>query len=169
MYRSTYLCSTGNLRVSTITPKVLLLYFQNIATFLHLFPLFIQGSDEPGIASDYFICSYCTMFGYLIPSDHQLYRVTPLKTPFRLLIGLLQSQSHVTTFTHNYSLRRVTFTQLTILHVRNYSHLLHSYTFTLADFWAISYFLKLSQTLRLHTSKLSPRTYYANSLLKTAT
>jgi hypothetical protein len=42
---------------------------------------------------------YCTMFGYLIPSDHQLYRVTPLKTPFGLLIPLLQSQSHVTTIT----------------------------------------------------------------------
>jgi hypothetical protein len=34
---------------------------------------------------------YCTTFGYLIPSDHQLYRVTPLKTPFRLVISLLQS------------------------------------------------------------------------------
>jgi hypothetical protein len=35
---------------------------------------------------------------------------------------------HVTTFTHNYSLRCVTFTQLTIIHVRDYNHLLHSYT-----------------------------------------
>jgi hypothetical protein len=26
--------------------------------------------------------------GHLITSDHQLYNVTPLKTPFRLLIGL---------------------------------------------------------------------------------
>jgi hypothetical protein len=50
--------------------------------------------------------------GSSIASDHQLYRVTPLKTPFRLLIGLLQSQSHVTTITiisyavtrlHNYN------------------------------------------------------------------
>jgi hypothetical protein len=52
--------------------------------------------------------------------------VMPPKTPFRLLIGLLQSQSHVTTFTHNYSLCCVTFTQLTIIHIRDYNHLLHS-------------------------------------------
>jgi hypothetical protein len=68
------------------------------------------------------------MLGFLTSSDHQLYRVTPLKMPFRLLIGLLQSQSHVTTFTYNYFLRRVTFTQLIIIHVRDYNHLIHSYT-----------------------------------------
>jgi hypothetical protein len=51
-------------------------------------------------------------FGYLISSDHLLYRVTPLKTPFGLLIPLLQSQSHVTTITHNYFLRCYPFTQL---------------------------------------------------------
>jgi hypothetical protein len=43
------------------------------------------------------------------------------------------------------------------------------YTLTLVDFSAINYFLKLSQTLHLHTSKLPPQTYSANSLLKTAT
>jgi hypothetical protein len=42
------------------------------------------------------------------------------------------------------------------------------YTLTLTHFSAINYCLKLSQTLHLHTSKLSPRTYSANSLLKTA-
>jgi hypothetical protein len=52
--------------------------------------------------------------GYFIRSDHQLYRVTPLKTPFGLLIPLLQSQSHVTTITHNYILRCYTCTQLKI-------------------------------------------------------
>jgi hypothetical protein len=50
--------------------------------------------------------------GYWTSSDHQLYRVTPLKTPFGLVIPLLQSQSHVTTITiisdavtrlHNYN------------------------------------------------------------------
>jgi hypothetical protein len=51
---------------------------------------------------------------YLIRSDPQLYNVTPLKTPFRLVIPSLQSQSHVTTFTHNYFLRCHTCTQLTI-------------------------------------------------------
>jgi hypothetical protein len=71
---------------------------------------------------------YCTMIGSLISSDHQLYRVTRLKTPFGLVLLLFQSQSHVTTFTHNYLLRCATFTQLTIIHVRDYNHLLHSYT-----------------------------------------
>jgi hypothetical protein len=52
--------------------------------------------------------------GSLISSEHQLYRVTPLKTPFGLLIPLSQSQSHVTTFTHIYFLRCYTCTQLTI-------------------------------------------------------
>jgi hypothetical protein len=81
-------------------------------------------------------------------------RVTPLKTPFGLLISLLQSQSHVTTFTHNCFSRCATFTRLTILHVRNYNHILHSYTFTLADFSAVNYCLELSHTLHLHTSRV---------------
>jgi hypothetical protein len=91
-------------------------------------------------------------YGYLTTSDHQLYRVTPLKTPFGSMLLLFQSQSHVTTFTHNYLLCCVTFTQRTILHIRNYSHLIHSYTFTLADFSAINHCLKLSHTLHLYTS-----------------
>jgi hypothetical protein len=41
-----------------------------------------------------------------------LHSVSPLKTPFGLLILLLQSQSHVTTITHNYLLRCYAFTQL---------------------------------------------------------
>jgi hypothetical protein len=49
---------------------------------------------------------------YLIHSDHKLYKATPLKTPFGLVIPLLQSHSHVTTVTiisyavtrlHNYN------------------------------------------------------------------
>jgi hypothetical protein len=52
------------------------------------------------------------MFGYLITSDHQLYRVTPLKTPF----GFIYNLTHVTTITHNSFLRCVTFTQITIVH-----------------------------------------------------
>jgi hypothetical protein len=43
--------------------------------------------------------TYCTMLRYLTTSDHQIYRVTPLKTIYNL-------------------------------HVRNYNHLFHSYTFT---------------------------------------
>jgi hypothetical protein len=46
----------------------------------------------------------CTMFGYLIPSDHQLYNVTPLKTSFGLLIPLLQS------YTRNYIHSQLFFT-----------------------------------------------------------
>jgi hypothetical protein len=42
-----------------------------------------------------------------------------------------------------------------------------TYTLTLSDFSAINYCLKLSHTLHLHTLKLSPRSYSANSLLKT--
>jgi hypothetical protein len=55
---------------------------------------------------------YCAMLWFLIVSEHQLYNVTPLKTPFGLLISLLQSQSHVTTVTHNYYLRCCVFTEL---------------------------------------------------------
>jgi hypothetical protein len=115
-------------------------------------------------------CIYCTMFGVtssVLITSCTVFRHWRRRSDCYLVYYNIHP--HVTTFTHNYSLRGVTFTQLTILHIRNYNHLLHSYTFTLADFSAISYFLKLSQTLHLHTSKLSPRTYSANSLLKTAT
>jgi hypothetical protein len=110
------------------------------------------------------IIIYCTMLRFLTSSDHQLYRVTPLKTPFGSLIRFITIPiTH--NYNHNYLSRCVTFTQLTILHIRDYNHILHSYTFTLADFSALSYFLKLSQTLHLHTLKPSPRTYSTNSLL----
>jgi hypothetical protein len=88
----------------------------------------------------------CTMLGSLTTSDHHLHSVTPLRTPVRLLSGLLQSQSHVTTFTYTYFLRCSTFTQLTIIHVRDYNHLLHSYTG-----WLLSYQL-LSQIITDCTS-----------------
>jgi hypothetical protein len=85
-----------------------------------------------------------------------LWCVTPLKTPFGLLIGLFII-SHIRNYNHNYLLRCVTFTQLTILHVRDYNHLLHSYTFTLADFSASNYYLKLSHTYTSsHFPCLSP-------------
>jgi hypothetical protein len=93
------------------------------------------------------------MLGSLTTSEHQLYSVSPLKTPFGLLIPLLQSQPHVTTITiisyavsHLHSLQSYTFV--------TYNHLLHSYTFTLADFSASNYYLKLSHTLHLHTSRV---------------
>jgi hypothetical protein len=101
---------------------------------------------------------------FLTSSDHRLYRVMPLKTPFGLLIPLLQSQSHITTITHNYFLCCYAFTQLQSF---TFVTTITYYTLTLADFSAINYCLKLSHTLHLRTSKLSPRSYSANSLLRT--
>jgi hypothetical protein len=56
--------------------------------------------------------TYCTMLGFLNQFWPPAVHVSPLKTPFGLLIPLLQSQSHVTTITHNYFLRCYAFTQL---------------------------------------------------------
>jgi hypothetical protein len=58
--------------------------------------------------------------GYLITSDHHLYSVTPLKTPFIITIPITRNYNHSQLF-------------LTLLHkytayVRNYNYLLHSYT-----------------------------------------
>jgi hypothetical protein len=64
-----------------------------------------------------------------------------LKTPFGLLIPLLQSQSHVTTIIHNYLLRCYAFTQFKSSHTVAYA--------------------KPS----LHTANLSSRSHSANSLL----
>jgi hypothetical protein len=51
---------------------------------------------------------------------HQLWHVMPLRTPFRLLIGLF-------TISHNHLFRCVTFTQLTILHANiSFPHSLHN-------------------------------------------
>jgi hypothetical protein len=86
--------------------------------------------DKSGQDTTQHDITYCTMLGYLITSDHQLYNVTPLKTPFGLSIRFIYNLTHVTTITHNYFLHCVTFTQLTIIHVRDYNHLFHSYTFT---------------------------------------
>jgi hypothetical protein len=73
----------------------------------------LQGDFEAYIKRFvYFNIVQCS--GTLIHSDHQLYRVTPLKMPFGLLLPLLQSQSHVTAFTQNYFLRCYSCTQLTI-------------------------------------------------------
>jgi hypothetical protein len=104
-------------------------------------------------------------WSYLSPFDHQLYRATPLKTPFGLLIPLFQSQSHVTTITHNYFLGCYTCTQLTITYT--FVTTIICSTLALADFSAINYCLKLSQILQLHTLKHSLRSHSANSPLKT--
>jgi hypothetical protein len=83
-------------------------------------------------------------------------RVTPLKTPFGLLILLLQSQSHVTTITHNYFLRCYAFTQLTILHIRDYNHLLHSYTGWLLSYRSLLQIITHCRTRKVFNSHCEP-------------
>jgi hypothetical protein len=68
------------------------------------------------------------MFGYSTNSDHQLYRYATEDAVLIVNSFYYKLHPHVTTITQNYSLRCITFTQLTIIHVRNYNHLLHSYT-----------------------------------------
>jgi hypothetical protein len=104
--------------------------------------------------------------GYLITSNQQLYSVTPLKTPFGLLIGFIYNLHNRN---YNHTIISYAVPHLHSLQSHTFVNTITYYTLTLADFSAINYFLRLSQTLHLHTSKLSPRTYSANSLLKTAT
>jgi hypothetical protein len=128
--------------------------------------LYCQNMELNKDIMNYYYYYYCTMLGgYSISSDHQSYNVTPMKTPFGLLVPLLQSQSHVTTITIiSYAVTRLhNYTPYTFVTTITY------YTLALADFSAVSYCLILSHTLHLRTSKLSPRTYSANSLLKTST
>jgi hypothetical protein len=97
------------------------------------------------------------MFGYSISSDHQLYRVTPLKRPFGLILLLFQSQSHVTTITHSYSLRCVTFTQLTITILH---WLTSQLSFTVSNYHRLYIF-----TLRNSRRDLTPRIHFLRLLL----
>jgi hypothetical protein len=60
-----------------IDDKMFYIFVYICKTFCHLFRVYIY--------------IYCTMLRSLTTSDHQLYRVTPLKPPFRLVIPLLQS------------------------------------------------------------------------------
>jgi hypothetical protein len=90
--------------------------------------------------------------GHLITSDHQLYNVTPLKTPFRLLLCLLQSSP---TRNYNHSQLFITLSHLHRLQSYTFVTTITYYTLTLADFSAMNYCLKLSQTLHLHTSTLA--------------
>jgi hypothetical protein len=68
-----------------------------------------------------------------------LWRVMPLKTPIRLLIGLFTIFTFVTTITHNYFLRCVTFTQLTIL-TRQYSTIFSRSLHNALDIFTYSHF-----------------------------
>jgi hypothetical protein len=125
----------------------------------------------------YFKCYQLTAFrkhivqcyGHLTTSDHQLYRVTPLKTSFRLVLPLLQSQ---TTRNYNHSQLFLTLCHIyTAYHhtLCNYNHLSHSYTFALADFSAINivsnYHRLYSFTLRNSRRDLTPRIHLLRLLL----
>jgi hypothetical protein len=88
---------------------------------------------------------YCTMLG---SPDHfwpPVVRVMPLDA-VQIVNWFIYNLTHVTTITHNYFLRCATCTQLTIIHVRDYNHLLHSYTG-----WLLSYQF-LSQIITDSTS-----------------
>jgi hypothetical protein len=89
---------------------------------------------------------YCTIFGSL---DHFWPPVVPYyatEDTVRIVNSFITIFTFVTTITHNYFLRCVTFTQLTIIHVRDYNHLLQSYSG-----WVLSYQL-LSQIITHFTS-----------------
>jgi hypothetical protein len=96
-----------------------------------------------------------------------LYRVTPLKKPFGLLIPLLQSQPHVTTITHNYS--------FTLCHIYTaYNHtrswlqslttLLHWLTSQLS-ITVSNYHRHYIFTLRNSRRELTPRIHFLRLLI----
>jgi hypothetical protein len=123
------------------------------------------------------------MLGSLISSDHQLYSVTPLKTPFGLLIGLFtipitRNYNHsqlFLTLCYIYTAYNLTRSWLQSLipllqFYRVYKHytliftaLLHIKspnllnTSLLADFSAINYYLKLSHTVAHSKSSFTLR------------
>jgi hypothetical protein len=103
--------------------------------------------------------TYCTMFGVLDHFWPPVVKCYSTEDAVQIVNSVI-TISITRNYNHNYFLRCATFTQLTIIHVRDYSHLLHSYTG-----WLLSSQL---HTLQLHTSKLSPETYSANSLLQAA-
>jgi hypothetical protein len=115
--------------------------------------------------------TYCTMLAVLNQFWSPVVLDTSLKTPFGLLLLLFQSQSHVTTLTHNYFLHCYTRTQLTV-----------TYTFVttitysilaLADFSAINYVSNYHRlyifTRRNSRRELTPRIHLLRLFLKTAT
>jgi hypothetical protein len=74
---------------------------------------------------------YCTMLGFLIRAGPQLYRVTPLKMPGRIVTSIISIP-----ITRNYMHSQLFHTLLHMytaynhLYVRNCNHLFHCYTFT---------------------------------------
>jgi hypothetical protein len=87
---------------------------------------------------------------------HQLNRVWVLETPFWVLILFyLQSQTFVTTITHNYLLRFCAFTQLKSLHAN-------------IPFYSLTVFITHLTSSHVHTSRvcLPSRTHSSKWLLK---
>jgi hypothetical protein len=79
--------------------------------------------------------------GYLITSEHPLYRVTLLKTPFGLLIPFITIP-----ITRNYIHSIISYAVPHLRSLQSYTFVttITYYTLTLADFSAINYCLKLS-------------------------
>jgi hypothetical protein len=96
------------------------------------------------------------MLGYLIPSDHQLYRVTPLKTPFGLLIPILQSSP-----TRNYIHTQLF---LTLCHIYTAYNLTRQYS--ILDVYT---YLRFKYSVHTASRLRYLRKTLANSLLRTAT
>jgi hypothetical protein len=69
------------------------------------------------------------VFSYLNTSEHQMWRVIPLKTLFRLLIGFIE-----------------------IFTTRNYNYVLHCYTFTQLTIFTIQYSILVLTSSHIHTS-----------------
>jgi hypothetical protein len=82
---------------------------------------------------------------YLIRSDHQLYSYSTEDTVQIVNSFIAIPITHIYNYSHLFLTLLCVYT-IIILYVRNYNHLFHSYTFTLADFSAINYLHKLSQT-----------------------
>jgi hypothetical protein len=160
-------CILNAIFVSSNRFVIYLVSFPPYVKVAHFFGVEGQYLYPVSVRLDVFYFVYIVQcLGHLISSDHQLYNVMPLKMPFRLLIRLVQSSP---TRNYNHSQLFLTLSHLHSLQLYTFVTTITYYTVTLADFSAINYCLKLSQTLHLHTSKLSPRTYSTNSLLETAT
>jgi hypothetical protein len=94
------------------------------------------------------------MLWYLITSDHQLYRVTPLKTSFGLLTHFIYNLTHVTTIT-------------IISYAVSHLHSLQSYT-SIFHSWRLHIFtlhINIQFTRRNPRRDITPRIHFLRLLL----
>jgi hypothetical protein len=110
----------------------------------------------------------------VIPLLTPMWRVTPLKTPFGLLIGFIAIFNHL--FHSCTFVATITYSTLTRLHSLQTLHsnlhwLTSQLSITISNYHTLSHTQSLQFTLRADCDtffvKLSPRSYSANSLLKT--